>query len=51
LEKQQSQILDEIKALGVEPGQLDQVIADLESGIAGDMEKLEGLIPVEYRTA
>ncbi len=49
LEKQQETIIAEIRALGVEPEQLDQTIAGLETGIAADLEQLDALIPQEYR--
>ena len=49
LEKQQESIEAEVRALGVEPEQLDQTILGLETGIAGDLERLGELIPVEYR--
>jgi len=51
LEKQQAQIVEEIRALGVEPEQLDQTITELETGIAADLDKLNALIPAEYRVA
>lgn len=49
LEKQQETITAEIRALGVEPEQLDQTITELEAGIGADLDKLDGLIPAEYR--
>jgi hypothetical protein len=41
--------LSEIRALGVEPDQLDTVITELETGIEADLGKLDELIPQEYR--
>lgn len=49
LEKQQEQIIAEIRALGVEPENLDATIAELEAEITADLDKLESLIPAEYR--
>ena len=49
LEKQQEQILSEIRNLGVEPDQLDQTIIELETGIEADLSKLDQLIPQEYK--
>lgn len=49
LEKQQQQIEHEIRSYGVEPENLDEAIAKLETQIAADMAKLEELIPEEYR--
>jgi chromosome segregation ATPase len=49
LEKQQTQIIDEIRTLGVEPENLDATIAELETGILADLEKLDALIPGEYK--
>lgn len=51
LEKQQEQIVAEIRALGVEPENLDTTIQELETGIAADLDQLQVLIPAEYLTA
>jgi len=51
LEKQQDAIIQEIRALGVEPEQLDQTITELETGIGEDLARLETLIPAEYLKA
>lgn len=49
LEKQQESIETEVRALGVEPEQLDATILELETGIGADMERLSELIPAEYK--
>lgn len=49
LEKQRDGIIEEIKALGVDPENLDATIADLDTRIQDDLAKLEQLIPAEYR--
>jgi hypothetical protein len=49
LEKQQEGIVGEIRAQGVEPDQLDQVILELRTGIDEDFLRLDDLIPAEYK--
>jgi chromosome segregation ATPase len=47
--KRQAEIEAEIRALGVEPDQLDETIAKLEAEIQADLLTVEQMIPVQYR--
>jgi len=49
LEKQRDGVLEEIRALGVDPEKLDDTISELDTQIQADLAKLEALIPAEYR--
>lgn len=49
LEKQREGILDEVKALGVEPEDLDTEIENLGKTIEANLAEVEELIPAEYR--
>ena len=48
LEKQREGIIEEIKALGVDPDNLDATIAELDTKIQTDLASLEQMIPAEY---
>ncbi len=50
-EEQLTKTEDEIRALGVEPGEVDKVIAELDAEIAADLAEVEKLIPETYRLA
>jgi chromosome segregation ATPase len=47
--KRQAEIEAEIRALGVEPDQLDETIAKLEAEIQADLLTVEQMIPAQYR--
>lgn len=49
LEKQRDGIIEELRALGVEHGNLDATIEELDSQIQTDLASLEQMIPAEYR--
>lgn len=49
LEKQRDSIINEVKAMGVDPDKLDDTIAELNRCIEADLARLEELIPAEYR--
>jgi chromosome segregation ATPase len=47
--KQLQEVENEIRALDVEPGNIDAVIAELDQEIAKDLAEVEALIPAQYR--
>ena len=49
LEKQRDGIIEELRALGVEPDKLDDTITELDEQIRVDLASLEQMIPAEYR--
>lgn len=49
LDKRKAEIEDEIKALGVDPAELEPTIAKLDAEINADIMTIEGMIPASYR--
>jgi len=49
LEKQREQLETECRALGVEPEQLADKIAELEASIVDGIKKVDAMIPEQFR--
>jgi chromosome segregation ATPase len=47
--KRQQELEEEIRALGVEPEQLEEKIQGLEASITENMAKIWGMIPEQFR--
>ncbi len=49
LDKRLEEIETEIKALGVDPAQLEETITNLDTEIQADLLSVEQLIPAQYK--
>lgn len=49
LESRKTEMDTDIKALGVEPAQLDETISKFDSEVQAELLTIEGMIPEQYR--